>query len=127
MITVTQEVNVINITVTQSGLSLTLQPVLNVGTGLTKHGQLNLDDGTNPHGTTKVDVGLSDADNTSDADKPISTAQSAINAYKVNSKLTGEPTGSYQMPNVVGISQADYDQAVIDGTTVPTTTYFIPE
>lgn len=29
----------------------------------------------NPHGTTKGDVGLSNVDNTSDANKPVSTAQ----------------------------------------------------
>ena len=38
------------------------------------HSSLSLDDGTNPHNTTKADVGLGNADNTSDADKPISTA-----------------------------------------------------
>lgn len=31
--------------------------------------------GTNPHGTTKSDVGLGSVDNTSDMDKPVSTAQ----------------------------------------------------
>ncbi len=31
--------------------------------------------GTNPHGTTKSDVGLENVDNTSDTDKPVSTAQ----------------------------------------------------
>lgn len=44
-------------------------------TALGNHSQLVLDDGTNPHGTTKGDVGLGNADNTSDADKPVSTAQ----------------------------------------------------
>ncbi len=45
------------------------------------HSKLNLDDGTNPHSTTKSDVGLSNVDNTSDADKPISTAtQTALDA-----------------------------------------------
>ena len=41
------------------------------------HSDLTLDDGTNPHGTTKSDVGLGNVDNTSDADKPVSTAQQA--------------------------------------------------
>lgn len=46
-----------------------------------KHSNLDLDDGTNPHSTTKTDVGLGNADNTSDADKPISTAtQTALDA-----------------------------------------------
>lgn len=47
---------------------------------LTNHSDLNLDDGTNPHGTTKNDVGLSNVNNTSDLDKPVSTAtQLALN------------------------------------------------
>ena len=47
---------------------------------ITDHSQLNLDDGTNPHGTTSADVGLGNVDNTSDVDKPISTAaQNALN------------------------------------------------
>lgn len=41
----------------------------------------------NPHGTTKADVGLSNVDNTSDVNKPVSTAQAtAINA-KANAEL----------------------------------------
>ena len=40
----------------------------------TDHSQLNLNDGTNPHGTTKSDVGLGDVNNTSDINKPISSA-----------------------------------------------------
>jgi len=46
----------------------------NLPTLVTNHSDLNLDDGTNPHGTTKADVGLGNVDNTSDLDKPISTA-----------------------------------------------------
>lgn len=47
------------------------------------HSVLTLDDGTNPHGTTQSDVGLSNVDNTSDANKPISSAtQTALNAKK---------------------------------------------
>jgi len=38
----------------------------------------------NPHGTTKNDVGLSNADNTSDANKPVSTAQQTALDAKVN-------------------------------------------
>lgn len=45
--------------------------------GASAHSELILDDGTNPHGTTKADVGLGNVDNTSDADKPVSTAQQA--------------------------------------------------
>lgn len=42
-----------------------------------RHSGLLLDDGSNPHGTTKSDVGLGNVDNTSDLDKPISTATQA--------------------------------------------------
>ena len=51
-----------------------------IPTIITNHSGLSLDDGTNPHGTTKSDVGLDNVNNTSDADKPISTAnQNALN------------------------------------------------
>lgn len=49
----------------------------------------------NPHGVTKAQVGLGNVDNTSDADKPISTAtQSALylKANVDNAVLTGIPT-----------------------------------
>jgi hypothetical protein len=51
-----------------------------ISQGVTLHNQLTLNDGTNPHGTTKSDVGLSNADNTSDLNKPVSNAtQTALN------------------------------------------------
>lgn len=52
----------------------------NLPTLIENHSELILDDGTNPHGTTKTDVGLENVDNTSDLNKPISTAtQTALN------------------------------------------------
>lgn len=48
--------------------------------------------GTNPHGTTKSDVGLGNVDNTSDANKPVSTAQAA--AIKVVQDEVTAHTGS---------------------------------
>lgn len=46
---------------------------------ITNHSQLVLNDGTNPHGTTKSDIGLSNVDNTSDMNKPISiSTQNAL-------------------------------------------------
>jgi hypothetical protein len=41
------------------------------------------------------------------------------------STITGEPTGSSAITNIVEISQADYDQAVIDVTLVAGTKYLI--
>ena len=58
------------------------------------HSSLNLDDGTNPHGTTQSDVGLGNVDNTSDLDKPISTATQAALDLKYNAS---NPNG-YETP-----------------------------
>lgn len=58
----------------------TLNELAYTSDAITTHSGLTLDDGTNPHGTTKADVGLDNVDNTSDLDKPISTAtQTALN------------------------------------------------
>lgn len=53
---------------------------------------------SNPHGVTKAQVGLGSADNTSDADKPVSTAaQTALNA---KADLVGGKVPSAQMPSI---------------------------
>lgn len=43
----------------------------------------------------------------------------------INSITTGEPTGATVIPNIVSISQVDYDAAVAATTLVATTTYII--
>ncbi len=43
----------------------------------------------------------------------------------IESTLTGEPTGSTQVPNIVTMSQAQYDAAVAASTIVDTTLYVI--
>ena len=51
----------------------------------------------NPHNTTKADIGLGNVDNTSDLDKPVSTAtQSALNNKqdKLTNPITGTGTGT---------------------------------
>jgi len=67
------------------------------------HSQLTLDDGTNPHGTTKSDVGLSNLDNTSDANKPVSTAQqTALNLKRDKTAIKNsieDDSGSLQLVN----------------------------
>jgi hypothetical protein len=69
-------------------------PVINsTGGGATNHSELVLDDGTNPHGTTKADVGLGNADNTSDADKPVSTAQQTALNLKADQTALNAHTG----------------------------------
>lgn len=58
-------------------------------------------DTTNPHEVTKAQVGLSEADNTSDADKPVSTAQQTaldLKADLASPDLTGTPTAPTATP-----------------------------
>lgn len=51
---------------------------------------------SNPHGVTKAQVGLGSVDDTSDMDKPVSTAQqTAINACKVKRASVILPTASW--------------------------------
>ncbi|MHA1166308.1 MAG: hypothetical protein ACTSRU_00690 [Candidatus Hodarchaeales archaeon] len=65
------------------------------------HSQLNLDDGTNPHGTTKADVGLGNVDNTSDLNKPISTAtQTALNGKE--NDLGNPASNGYILSSTIG-------------------------
>jgi len=43
----------------------------------------------------------------------------------IDSAVSGEPTGSDQVLNVVSLTQAEYDAAIVAGTTVATTFYII--
>lgn len=79
---------------------------------VSNHSGLNLDDGSNPHGTTKSDVGLGSADNTSDLDKPVSTAtQTALdlkydasnpNGYETPTQLNSRDTNNRDRANHTG-------------------------
>lgn len=79
--------------------------------------------GTNPHGTTKNDVGLGNVDNTSDLNKPISTAsQSALDgkantvhthnlnylSEKSYNSLTDKPT----IPTIIALTASEYTAIV---------------
>ncbi len=60
---------------------------------------------SNPHGVTKAQVGLGDVDNTSDANKPLSTAaQTALN-LKANIATTVEQTDIGTAPNEIPLNQ----------------------
>jgi len=70
---------------------------------------------------TKQTVGLANVDNTSDANKPVSTAvQSELNT-KVSSQTTGI-AGATAITNIVSISQANYDALPVKN---PSTLYVI--
>lgn len=73
--------NIIGNLENQTDLQNALDLKANSSDLIENHSELNFDDGTNPHGTTKLDVGLGNVDNTSDLNKPISTAtQNALDS-----------------------------------------------
>jgi hypothetical protein len=80
-------------------------------TDLTNH----VNNTSNPHSTTKAQVGLSNVDNTSDADKPISTAtQTALNAKEptitagtTSQYYRGDKTFQTLDKSAVGLSNVD--------------------
>lgn len=78
--------------------------------------------GTNPHGTTKSDVGLGNVDNTSDLNKPISTATKTA----LDGKSSTAHTHTNYVEKVAGRSLVDDAKiAKIDelaNTTIPTKT-----
>lgn len=67
---------------------------------------------SNPHSVTKAQVGLSNVDNTSDADKPVSTAQqTALNAKADTSTVTAHTSNTSNPHSVtkaqVGLGNVD--------------------
>jgi hypothetical protein len=75
----------------QNAVSDALAGKETAGAAATVQGNLttHIGDSGNPHATTKSQVGLGNADNTSDVNKPVSTAQAtAINAKLDNSMAT---------------------------------------
>ena len=58
---------------------------------------------SNPHSVTATQVGLGNVDNTSDADKPVSTAQATADALALP-KAGGTMTGTLEVPNEVRVN-----------------------
>ena len=84
---------------------------------------------TNPHGVTKAQVGLSNVDNTSDADKPISLLNENALDLKVD-KVTGSrlitSTESTLLENTSGINTGDQDLSPYI-TTLNANDYYTPK
>jgi len=70
---------------------------------------------------TKSDIGLGNVDNTSDINKPVSTAQQTALNGKVSSDITGV-TGADSITNIISLTQAEYDAI---GTPNASTLYLI--
>ena len=85
----------------------------NVATDLTAHKQ----DTDNPHNVTKAQVGLGNVDNTSDADKPISTAQAAaLDAVESNlqSQITSNDTDISNLQNNKADKATDFETPITE-------------
>jgi len=109
---------------------------LGSGGGVTIHSALTLDDGTNPHNTTASDVGLGNVDNTSDVNKPISSAtQTALNNklessdllnYETSTELNTRDTNNRNRANHTGTQTSstisDFDSSVTGNTVVKRST-----
>ncbi len=65
----------------------------------------------NPHGTTKTDLGLGNVDNTSDAAKPVSTAQQAALDLKTDLTSFNAHTGDTANPHAVTKAQVGLGNA----------------
>lgn len=90
----------------------------NIGTNT--HAQIDTHIGStsNPHGVTKDQVGLTNVDNTSDANKPVSTVQQTALDLKANlasPALTGTPTAptAVNATNTTQVATTAYVKAVI--------------
>lgn len=81
----------------------------------------------NPHAVTKAQVGLGNADNTSDVDKPVSTAQAAAN---VTDRARANHTGTQTLATISDAgtiasqdaNNVNIDGGAIDGTVIGGTT-----
>lgn len=69
----------------------------------------------NPHSVTKSQVGLGNVDNTSDANKPISTAETAALALKANISSLAPVATSGDHGALIGLADDDHPQYHNDG------------
>jgi len=106
--------NIISLEVDQTGIDHT--QILNKGTNTHAQIDTHIANTSNPHSTTKAQVGLSNCDNTSDLNKPISTAtQTALNSkydasnpnsYETTTQLNARDTANRSRTNHTGTQLA---------------------
>jgi len=75
---------------------------------------------SNPHSVTKTQVGLSNADNTSDANKPVSTAQQTAIDAKVADAINNGTTTIAPSQNAVFDALALKQDALVSATNIKT-------
>lgn len=88
----------------QSGL---LKKVNDIEESLNSHRETTTG---NPHNVTKSDVGLSNVDNTSDAEKPISTATQSALDIKANKSDLNNKISSTTITNIITLTSEEYTQ-----------------
>jgi hypothetical protein len=77
-------------------------------------------DTSNPHATTKAQVGLGNADNTSDANKPVSTAtQTALNA-KQDTLVSNTNIKTVNSTTLLGSGDIAVQSTLVSGTNIKT-------
>lgn len=106
--------NTVQITLTEAGLNH--NNLMNVGTNSHFTIDSHIGSLTNPHSVTKLQVGLGNCDNTSDLNKPISTAtQTALNSkydasnpnsYETTTQLNARDTANRSRTNHTGTQLA---------------------
>lgn len=94
------------------------------GAGINTHAQIDshIANVSNPHNTTKAQVGLGNVDNTSDVDKPVSTAQAtAIANAQSFSIQRANHTGTQTASTISDFAEAAQDavgSALVDSATI---------
>jgi hypothetical protein len=76
--------------------------------------QSHISSTSNPHSVTKTQVGLQYVDNTSDANKPVSTAQQAALDLKINTSLKGTAGGIAELDGTGKVPAAQLPSFVDD-------------
>lgn len=104
----TEQLAAINSGITSAGVA----QIETNRTGLASH----VEDHSNPHQVTKAQVGLGNVDNTSDADKPVSTAQqAALDALKGDIDGLYDPeTASGDIVTIEDANPVLVDELVVD-------------
>lgn len=93
----------------QADLQLLLKNLENIAKAADEKADEHIDDLSNPHQVSKQQIGLGNVDNTSDADKPVSTAQrEAIDTAKAEAIAAASAASGF-----VSLTKAEYEALAV--------------